>query len=61
MLVAVGLQIAEIGLEPVEVDHRDRRLDLAHGAPHLRREQLERAIGSRAHRAVSIVKRPRAR
>ena len=50
VLVAVGLQVGEIGLEPVEVDHRNRRLHLAHGASHLRGEQLERAVGSRAHR-----------
>ncbi len=50
VLVAVGLQVLQIGLEPVEVDHRDGRLDLAHGASDLRREQLQRAIGSGAHR-----------
>ena len=50
VLVAVGLQIAEIGLEPVEIDHGHRRLDLPHRTSHLLHQQLERAIDSRAHR-----------
>ena len=47
--VGVRLQVAQVGLEPIEVDHRDRRLDLAQRPPDLRLEQLERPVRSCAH------------
>ncbi len=51
--VDVRLQILQIGLEAIEIDHRDGRLDLGQRAPDLRGEQFERAIGSGAHRAAA--------
>ena len=48
MRVDVRLQIAEIRLEAVEIDDRDRRLDLAERAADLAAEQLECPLGSRA-------------
>ena len=57
VLVRVRLQILQVGLEAIEIDDRDGRLDLAQRAAHLRGEQLERAIGSGAHRGRSIENR----
>ena len=51
VLVRVRLQILQIRVQTVEIDHRDRRLDLAQRPPDLRREQLQRPIGCGAHRA----------
>ena len=47
--VRVRLEILQVGLEPVEVDDGDRRLDLAQRAADLRGEQLQRPIGCGAH------------
>src|SRR3954453_19898491 len=44
--VDVGLQIGEVGLEAVDVDHRHGCLDVGQRAADLALEQLERALGT---------------
>ena len=48
--VCVRLQVAQVGVQPIEVDHGDGGLHLAQRAAHLTAEQLERAVRSGAYR-----------
>ena len=57
--VGVGLQVLQVGLEPVEVDHRDRRLDLAQRPADLRASSSSVRSAAAAHRGWSIVNFPR--
>jgi hypothetical protein len=49
MRVGVGLKTSEIRLQTVEVDNRDRRLDLAERPPDLRVEEFQRPLCSVPH------------
>jgi hypothetical protein len=44
--IDVRLQLSEVDIQPIEVDHSRRRLDLAQTTTDLAPEQLERPIGS---------------
>ena len=47
--IRVRLEVLQVRVEAVEIDHRDGGLDLAQGPPDLRREQFQRPIGCAAH------------
>ena len=49
MRVGVGLKALEVRLQAVEIEDRDRRLDLIERPPDLSLEQLQRPICARAH------------
>ena len=47
VLVGVGLQASQVRVQAVEVDHRDRRLDVPQGPADLLGQQVERPLGRR--------------